>query len=125
MLAVGALVLAAASLAAAPELPARSTTVSAVTVKAQPKVLQPPFWEFEISFDTHSQDLRDDLLKTAVLATPAGELRPVEWEGAPAGGHHRSGMLRFKAPERVSGPLVLRIQRDGESAPRIFEWQIN
>lgn len=53
-------------------------------------------WEFAIVLDSHSQDLSDDLAKTSLLLDGAGgRSLPTAWDGAPPGGHHREGVLRF------------------------------
>lgn len=101
-----------------------TTNAAAVTVKVTPR----PFgatWDFDVVFDTHSQELTDDLLKSAVLVGRDGsELRPIEWKGAAAGGHHRAGVLRFAAPNPAPTAVVLRITRPGEPKPRVFQWTV-
>ena len=110
--------------AAPPVLAPVTTTEAAVTVKVTPTVLEGPLWEFRVVFDTHSQELKDDLLKTAVLiASDGSAVAPAEWKGAPPGGHHREGVLRFKALNPAPAVLELRIARPGEAAPRVFRWQ--
>jgi hypothetical protein len=53
-------------------------------------------WEFKIVLDTHSRDLSDDLMKTAMLVSDAGRSHlPVAWVGAA-----------------------------GEAKPRSFRWDI-
>lgn len=106
-------------------LPSQSTKQSAVTVKVTPRVVTGAIWEFEVVFDTHSQDLNDDPVQAAALIAADGtEVLPLEWKGDAPGGHHRKGVLRFKAPKPSSGPLVLRIRRTGEAAARTFRWQL-
>lgn len=110
---------------AAPLLPPQSATASGVTVKVTPQSLSGKFWEFEIVFDTHSQELKDDLMKTAVLLAEEGAAAaPVEWKGDPAGGHHRKGLLRFNAVTPAPAVLELRILRPGEPSPRVFRWKL-
>jgi hypothetical protein len=82
-------------------------------------------WDFRISLDTHSQDLSDDLLKSAVLLDGTGARHaPVAWEGAAAGGHHREGVLRFNPVSPQPAAIELQITRPGEAAPRSFKWQL-
>ncbi|MBI2313926.1 MAG: hypothetical protein HYU77_15620 [Betaproteobacteria bacterium] len=110
---------------AAPSLAPQTTTASAVTVKVTPLSLSGKSWEFEIVFDTHSQELKDDLMKTAVLVAEGGATSaPVEWKGDPAGGHHRKGVLRFNAVTPAPAAVELRIQRPGEPSPRAFRWPL-
>jgi len=51
-------------------------------------------------------------------------LKPVSWTGAAVGGHHREGVLAFDVPAPRPGAIELRIDRPGESVPRIFRWQL-
>jgi hypothetical protein len=105
----------------------QSTTVAGVTVKVSPKNLaaDAQVWELAVVLDTHSQDLSDDLARTAVLVTDDGrELAPAAWTGAGPGGHHREGVLQFAVPQPAPRAIELRIQRPGESAPRSFRWDL-
>jgi hypothetical protein len=110
---------------AAPRLSAQTSTQSAVTVKVTPRNLQGNAWEFDVVFDTHTQELKDDLLKTAVLVTADGTLvAPTAWQGDPPNGHHRKGVLRFDALTPAPQNVELRINRAGEPKPRSFRWQL-
>lgn len=110
---------------AAPGLPSKSTSESGVTVKVTPRDLAGPVWEFEVVFDTHWQDLADDPAKSAVLVPDdRAPMAPAGWEGAGPGGHHRSGVLRFKAVAPPPREIELRIERPGESMPRSFRWSL-
>jgi hypothetical protein len=114
--------------AAAAELGARSSSAAGVTVKVTPKDVsaQAAVWTFAVVLDTHSQDLRDDLAKSAALVDArGGRHAPLAWEGAPPGGHHREGVLRFKGLGAQADALELQIQRAGEQAPRVFRWKLN
>lgn len=104
-------------------LAAQSTAARGVTVKVTPQSLSPAGWEFAVVLDTHSEDLKDDLEKTAVLVVNGEELRPVQWQGAPAGGHHRQGVLRFPAPATQAGVVELKLARPGEATPRVYRWE--
>ena len=109
--------------AAAGSLPAQSSSAAGVTVKATPRTLTGPVWEFELVFDTHTQDLNDDPVKSASLHAAGGaSAAPLAWQGDPPGGHHRKGVLRFKAVTPAPAALELRLQRAGESSPRVFRW---
>lgn len=109
---------------AAGNLPPQTNSQSGVTVKVTPRSLAGAEWEFEVVFDTHSQDLKDDLLKAAVLvADGSAPSSPTRWQGDGPGGHHRKGVLRFKAATSPA-TLELRLQRPAESAPRVFRWQL-
>jgi hypothetical protein len=122
MVALGVMVQASA---AADRLPVRSTSQAGVTVKVQPIALAPAGWDFEVTFDTHSQELKDDLTGSAMLVSDAGApLAPSSWKGDPPGGHHRKGVLRFESVSPAPAQLELRIQRAGEATPRVFRWQL-
>jgi hypothetical protein len=113
--------------AAAAELGARSSSAAGVTVKVTPKDVsaQAAVWTFAVVLDTHSQDLRDDLAKSAALVDArGGRHAPLAWEGAAPGGHHREGVLRFKGLGTQADALELQIQRAGEQAPRVFRWKL-
>ena len=110
--------------AAAGPLPAQSSSAAGVTVKATPRALAGPVWEFELVFDTHTQDLKDDPAKAASLHAGGASAAPLSWQGDPPGGHHREGVLRFKAITPTPAALELRLQRAGESSPRVFRWQL-
>lgn len=119
------LLLPLAGAAAAERLPARTSSAAGVTVKVQPLAGTPIGSAFEVTFDTHSQELKDDLVKSAVLVPDAGApLAPAAWQGDPAGGHHRKGVLRFDAITPPPARVELRIHRAGEPAPRVFRWEI-
>jgi len=125
LLAAAALVIAGAAFAA--ELETRSSSAAGVTVKVTPKDVAPgsATWAFVVVLDTHSRDLSDDLVKTSVLLDAQGaRYSPLAWEGAPPGGHHREGVLRFKAPTPAPQAIELQIRRPGESAPRSFRWTL-
>jgi hypothetical protein len=101
----------------------QTTVVRSVTVKVTPGKLADSGWEFFIVLDTHSEDLKDDLEKSAVLVVDGQEIRPVQWQGPAASGHHREGVLRFPAPKSRTGAIELKLARAGESAPRVFRWE--
>lgn len=111
------------SLAAEP-LAGVVTNFGGVTVRATPGVLSGGTWEFEIVFDTHSQELRDDVAKSATLVAGGVASAPLEWRGDPQGGHHRKGVLRFKAPAARPAAIELRLGRTGEPEPRVFRWKV-
>ena len=101
----------------------QSSVVRGVTVKVTPAKVTASETEFAVVLDTHSEDLKDDLEKSAVLVVGGRELTPLKWQGPPAGGHHREGVLRFPAVPDASGAAELRLTRAGESVPRVFRWE--
>lgn len=125
LVAVAALAFAGAAGAAG--LEARTSNAAGVTVKVTPKDVAPgaATWAFAVVLDTHSRDLSGDLAKDSVLVDARGtRYAPVSWEGAPPGGHHREGVLRFKALGPAPGAFELHIRRPGESAARVFRWTL-
>lgn len=120
-----AMLLAAIGAQAAANLPPQSSSVGGVAVKVTPRVISGDTWDFEITLNTHSGDLSEALDKAVVLVADGGASHaPVAWEGDPPGGHHRKGVLRFKAVSPQPQAIELRLQRPGEPAPRLFRWQL-
>jgi len=125
LLAGAALIASGAGVAA--ELETRTSSAAGVTVSVTPNNLAPgaAVWEFAVTLNTHSQDLSDDLVKNAVLIdAKGGRHSALAWDGAPPGGHHRKGVLRFKGLAAVPGAIELEIRRPGEPAPRGFRWTL-
>jgi hypothetical protein len=120
-------VVVAALPAVAAELAAQKSSDRGVTVVVTPMELsaEAKTWDFKIVLDTHSADLNDDLMKSALLLDGAGGQHvPIAWDGAPPGGHHREGVLRFKPVTPRPAAIELRITRPGEPSPRSFRWQL-
>lgn len=120
-----ALVVSAGTASAAPLAPQTSRD-GGVTVKVKPNDVSPASasWTFEIVFDTHSQELSDDLARTVTLHAGGKQALPTAWQGDPPGGHHRKGTLRFEPIKPVPESIELRMQRPGEKAPRSFRWRL-
>ena len=105
----------------------RSSSDRGVTVKVTPKLIGSldSRWEFSIVLETHSADLSDDLTQSATLTTNDGRtIKPTGWVGTTADGHHREGVLAFVVPAPRPSTIELQIKRKGESAPRVFRWQL-
>jgi hypothetical protein len=117
-------VLGAGAIASAQGLAPQSSSAAGVTVKATPRALADGAWEFDVVFDTHTQALNDDLTKTASLRADGKILAPAAWQGDAPGGHHREGVLKFKATDPQSQAIELTITRPGEPEPRSFRWQL-
>ena len=114
-------------LAHAADLSPRTSNAAGVSVSVTPKLVaaDAPAWEFGIALNTHSQDLSDDLVKNSVLIDSRGARHaPVAWAGSPPGGHHRSGVLRFKGLGAQADAIELQIRRPNEAAPRSFRWKL-
>lgn len=97
-----------------------------VTAKVTPRTLarNAPTWEFAVVLDTHTQELSQDLARSAVLVDAHGARHaPLAWEGSAPGGHHREGVLRFK-PLAQTDTVVLELSGIGGVPVRTFRWQI-
>lgn len=78
-------------------------------------------WEFDIIMDTHSVELDQDMIKSAVLVGDDDkEYKPLSWKG-PIGGHHREGTLTFTSITPYPQNLTLRIKDIG-GVERSFSW---
>ncbi|TAL19272.1 hypothetical protein EPN90_03840 [Patescibacteria group bacterium] len=98
-----------------------------VEVAVTPKNFAPdaPVWEFEVSLNTHSVELGEDLTKVSTLLGEQGrEYQPLSWSGAPPGGHHREGILSF-APLAGAKNIKLVIKGIGGIPAREFLWKIS
>lgn len=81
-------------------------------------------WDFAVTLETHTQPLDDDPANASTLLADGKPCRSLGWEGAPPGGHHRKGVLRFEAVTPQPQVLELQIRRTGEVSPRVFRWQL-
>lgn len=81
--------------------------------------------DFEVAFNTHSVDLSFDPVALSVLRDDEGREYPaIAWEGDASGGHHRSGVLRFKVPDYATDFIEVTI-RDVAGVPeRVFRWNL-
>lgn len=95
-----------------------------VTVAPQGFSSEAKIWDFAVTLETHTQPLDDDLAKSSTLIGGGKSYRPLNWEGAPPGGHHRKGVLRFQAITPLPQAVELQIRRTEEASPRIFRWQL-
>ena len=81
-------------------------------------------WDFEVTLETHSQPLSDDLARSSTLIVEGKQYQPLAWDGAPPGGHHRKGLLRFRAVVPQPRSMELQIRLAGDKSPRSFKWLI-
>lgn len=115
------------TLNAVAQLARQKDASSGVTVAVTPGDLggNAKTWDFSVVLDTHSQELSDDLAKSAVLVDDKGnQYKAIAWDGAGPGGHHRKGVVKFKPIAPKPQAIELRISRAGEPAPRSFRWQL-
>lgn len=101
-------------------IPARVVTAGAVTVSIEPIRIDDTGAAFQVSMETHSEELTADLERTAVLEVGGVEWTSATWKGDPPGGHHRSGELSFAAQGEAAGPVTLSI--GGFSEPIEVRW---
>jgi len=80
---------------------------------------------FEIRMNTHSVSLDFDLVAVSLLKDDQGhEYRASLWNGSPAGGHHRSGVLEFPAVAKDTKSITLSIKDIAGVPERTFEWKL-
>jgi len=81
--------------------------------------------KFEIRMNTHSGDLSQDMVSVSTLKDDSGrEYRPVEWQGSPPGGHHRTGVLEFPVLNGNTKYVTLVIRDVASISERIFKWDL-
>ncbi|MEK7208903.1 MAG: hypothetical protein AAB677_01440 [Patescibacteria group bacterium] len=92
-----------------------------VSVKVTPKLSAAV--AFEITLDTHSEELTVDLTRAVTLRDETGrEYPPLGWQGDPPGGHHREGLLTFGQLAPRPQTLQLTVRQIGGVAERKFKW---
>ena len=127
LLAVMTLSLAFTAMASAQTLPPRSTDAAGVTVTVKPLGLTPgaKTWDFEITMETHTKPLEQDLARVSLLVDDgAKQYKPLAWKGDPPGGHHRKGVLQFAPVPGNPKSLELRITGVGAPEARVFAWKL-
>jgi len=113
--------------AASSGLTAQTSREGNVNVTVTPRNLAPgaSSWDFEVVLETHTQPLDQDLTKVAALIDAQGKPHaPLGWEGDPAGGHHRRGVLRFQPLAGNPAAVELRVRDIGGVETRVFRWQL-
>ena len=82
-------------------------------------------WSFQVTLDTHSGSLDNDLLAVTSLVDDVGSVYyPIFWEGPGPGGHHREGILMFEAVNPVPSYIELKIENVGGIPERSLKWNI-
>ena len=82
-------------------------------------------WDFEITMNTHSVELNEDIVKVSSLIDDRGnKYFPITWEGSEPAGHHREGVLKFKPISPKPEFIKLIIKEVGGVKERIFEWKL-
>ena len=108
-------------------LPSRESNEGQVMVTVTPLALSKAAdtWRFEVQLNTHVAPITQDLAAVAVLSDGNGhDERPSAWEGDPPGGHHRKGVLVFKAMNPTPDSVTLKIRQVGSVPERSFAWKI-
>jgi len=98
-----------------------------VTIKAKPVefAFDKPV-KFKIVLNTHSGSLDFDLTNISLLVDGAGNsYEPLQWEGSPPGGHHRSGTVIFPKLKGNTGLIKLVIKNVSGKPESVFEWSLN
>ena len=113
----------------ASDLASQTSESGGVTIAVKPVDVsaKAAAWSFQVSLSTQTQDIGDDLLRTAYIVDRAGKkkLLPTAWDGDAPGGRHRKGVLSFKPLTPLPKAIELRVQRPGENAPRMFRWDLD
>lgn len=98
-----------------------------VTYKVTHKNLAPAAasWDFDISLDTHTGSLDQDLVTLVRLVDDKGnEYKAVSWEGDQPGGHHREGLLKFSPVTPRPASIELKIQTTTNNENNSLRWII-
>ena len=80
---------------------------------------------FEIRLNTHTTLLDFNLVTISLLKDDQGhEYRASLWNGSPAGGHHRSGVLEFPTIAKDTKSITLSLKDIAGVPERTFEWKL-
>lgn len=86
---------------------------------------QETVWNFQIALNTHSGSIDTDLVSSAYLIDDKGNVyKPISWDGAAPGGHHRSGVLKFNPISPKPKSIELKIKDVGGISERSFKWDL-
>lgn len=123
--AMAALVLISPPAARAETFQTQTDRQGQVTVQVTPLALKVDGWTFQVVFDTHSVTLDHDLTAVAALVGPDGRgHKPSVWNGDPAGGHHRKGILVFAPLDPMPSSVALKLRDIGPVPERSFSWPL-
>ncbi len=106
-------------------LPPQTNNEGPVEIEVQPLDVSGTSsdWSFRVVLDTHSDELKDNLEEAAELVDDNGNIfRSLSWEGSPPGGHHREGVLVFKAPAPFPKSFSIIMRDIGGVKARTFLW---
>ena len=108
------------------KLETKTDEQASVTVTVTPMDISPQSkeWKFDVVMDTHSVELDQNMIIVATLVADNGEeYKPLRWEGAEAGGHHREGVIIFNQVMPIPKSLKLIISGIG-GVMRVFTWEV-
>ena len=103
-------------------LATRTAEAGAVSVKMTPVRIDASGAEIKVLLDTHSVDLGLDVAAGSRLAVGGKDWGAATWSGAGPGGHHREGVLRFRASGPAAGRAELSIA--GLPEPVTAAWDL-
>jgi hypothetical protein len=127
LISVGSLFSCADELLAASAFQSRTSDAAGVRVVVMPRALTAgaATWEFDVTLDTHTKPLNDDLVAVSVLVDEQGRsTKPSSWQGDAPGGHHRKGILKFFAPAGSPTAFELQMKSVGGVDLRTFRWEL-
>lgn len=107
--------------------PSRENGEGGVMVTVTPLMLSKTadVWRFEVRLTTHVAPLTQDMAAVAMLSDGDGRHeQPSAWTGDGPGGHHRKGILVFKAIIPAPGAVTLHIRQVGGVPDRSFTWSL-
>jgi hypothetical protein len=90
-------------------LPERTVQAGEVEVTMTPLTLDTSGAVFQVTLDTHSVPLDQDVASAARLRVNDTTAAVANWDGPGPGGHHREGTLRFTTPIPAGATVELRI----------------
>lgn len=81
--------------------------------------------DFKISMSTKGGELSADMMRAGVFEDEDGTVHlPTSWEGDPAGGHHREGVLHFGAFTPMPKKVDFTLLDIGTVKERKFTWLV-
>lgn len=103
-----------------------------ISVMPQNITADADMWSFQVVLNTHSVELSEDIAAVSALLDDRGTAyEPFSWEegSLPAGrqapgGHHRSGILKFKPISPMPDSITLVLNTIGGVAERKFSWRL-
>lgn len=108
-------------------LPSRENREGQVMVKVIPQQIgRGGDWIFAVQLNTHVAPITQRIESISTLSDGQGKTeRPLAWKGDPPGGHHRRGVLIFRAMEPKPATITLTIEKVGGVTARYFTWKVS